>query len=241
MIHVACPACGETLEILPEHRGTAGTCKHCQSWVTIPLDPPPLPVLSRIKPYHRVAAWAVGVFVFALVVYVSKPEPTLEQQEAAGAKASAEFLESRAYRGNWDTDYVPEPVVLTPEVRYMLTAEHERVIRTAVVNAGYPAPTNIHLNGRLVVANLQIPEAHFKRLKQLPDEVGAKAALAMRNALYPRHDADPEWSYLVILKGKSPGPDLEFIHGLGFFDGDQGTVHWFPEHAIHSVETFAVF
>ena len=241
MIYVACPACGETLEIGPEQRGAAGTCKHCQSRITIPLNPPHLPVLSRIKPYHRVAAWAASAVVFALVVYASKPVPTLEQQEAAGAKASAEFLESQAYRGNWDTDYLPESGDLTPIVLFPFTDEHVRSLKTAVINNQYPAPTNVHLNGRLVVADLNIPEAGRETLTRPYAEIGTTVVLAMRNALYRRHDADPEWSYLIILKGKSPGPDLEYIHGLGFFDGDQGTVHWMGKHAIHSVDTFAVY
>jgi hypothetical protein len=124
----------------------------------------------------------------------------------------------------WQPDR-PAPVYVTPQpapVVYAATAApqpeppppasltdaHIRAAQMVIAEHGFPVPS-LRLSVTHVRAEVQLTEQPPLDI----DDYAKAAVLAMRNALYVMHDADPDWFYSLTIYGPSPGPGLIQVIG----------------------------
>jgi hypothetical protein len=89
-----------------------------------------------------------------------------------------------------------------------LTDAHIRAAQMVIADNGFPVPS-LRLSVTHVRAEVQLTEQPPYDI----DEYAKAAVLAMRNALYVMHDANPDWFYSLTIYGPSPGPGLIQVIG----------------------------
>jgi hypothetical protein len=224
MIHFNCPACGTRLTIPDNLAGAGGTCNHCKSKISIPPQEGWGFSVKQATP-TLILVVVVGVLITFGVLTLSSRDSDAHGVAQAEPAPAPTLPEVNTFVPV--PDLVPPPEFIeTPKPAYVLTRYHREAALKALVKAGFPRPKYLELEHGLVGAQVIVEAKLLEKFAYQPEVAARTALLALRNAIYIDPEADPEWSYMLVLNGPNPGPDLELVYGAYFMDGLTGKVSW---------------